>query len=185
VIRNNQLIDLFDNKADIPFCQYLADTEQGSSGSPVFNDQWEIVALHHQAIPQTNAKGELVDTAGKVIREGDDPSRIVWIANEGIRTSRLVSHIVENPPANPAMLPIHAALLACWRENAAPAAQLAAVDYRRLQIAARNEGVFRADAGPAAASSPEPTATSVTMSLPLRITVDLGPVSAGRGESAV
>jgi len=185
VIRNNQLIDLFDNKADIPFCQYLADTEQGSSGSPVFNDQWEIVALHHQAIPQTNAKGELVDAAGKVIREGDDPSRIVWIANEGIRTSRLVSHIDANPPANPAMLPIHAALLACWRENAAPAAQLAAVDDRRMQIAARNEGVIRADAGPAAPSSPEPTATSVTLSLPLRITVDLGPVSAGQGESAV
>ena len=29
------------------------------------------------------------------------------------------------------------------------------------------------------------TATSVTVSLPLRITVDLGPISAGRGESAV
>jgi endonuclease G len=185
VIRNNQLIDLFDNKADIPFCQYLADTEQGSSGSPVFNDQWEIVALHHQAIPQTNAKGELVDAAGKVIREGDDPSRVVWIANEGIRTSRLVSHIEANPPVNPAMRLVHAALLATWRENAAPAAQLAAVDDRRMQIAARNEGVPRANAGPAAGSSLEPMATSVTFSLPLRITVDLGPMSAGRGESAV
>jgi hypothetical protein len=121
-----------------------------------------------------------------VIREGDDPNRIVWIANEGIRTSRLVSHIEVNPPANPAMRPIHTALLASWRENAAPAAQLAAVDDRRMEIAARNEGGFRADAGPAAPSSPEvPAATSVTMSVPLRITVDLGPMSAGRGESAV
>lgn len=186
VIRNNQLIDLFDNKADIPFCQYLADTEQGSSGSPVFNDQWEIVALHHQAIPKTNAKGELVDSAGAVIREGDDPSRIVWIANEGIRTSRLVKHIEENPPANAAMQQIHADLLASWRENAAPEAQLAAVDDRRMDIAARSEAVFRANAGPAASSPEVATATSVTMSLPLRITVDLGPVStAGPGESTV
>jgi endonuclease G len=28
--------------------QYLTDTEGGSSGSPVFNEQWQIVALHHQ-----------------------------------------------------------------------------------------------------------------------------------------
>ncbi|WP_437950747.1 trypsin-like peptidase domain-containing protein [Sorangium sp. So ce296] len=28
--------------------QYLTDTEQGSSGSPVFNHLWEVVALHNQ-----------------------------------------------------------------------------------------------------------------------------------------
>ena len=28
--------------------QYLTDTEGGSSGSPVFNEQWQIVALHHR-----------------------------------------------------------------------------------------------------------------------------------------
>jgi hypothetical protein len=27
--------------------QYLTDTEPGSSGSPVFNSQWQVVALHH------------------------------------------------------------------------------------------------------------------------------------------
>jgi len=27
--------------------QYLTDTEPGSSGSPVFNSKWEVVALHH------------------------------------------------------------------------------------------------------------------------------------------
>jgi endonuclease G len=26
---------------------YLADTDDGSSGSPVFNERWEVVALHH------------------------------------------------------------------------------------------------------------------------------------------
>lgn len=26
---------------------YLADTEEGSSGSPVFDDSWRLVALHH------------------------------------------------------------------------------------------------------------------------------------------
>ncbi|MFI0606674.1 MAG: trypsin-like serine peptidase [Anaerolineae bacterium] len=28
--------------------QYLTDTEGGSSGSPVFNARWQVVALHHQ-----------------------------------------------------------------------------------------------------------------------------------------
>ena len=30
---------------------YSTDTEAGSSGSPVFNDQWEVVALHHSVKP--------------------------------------------------------------------------------------------------------------------------------------
>ncbi len=31
--------------------QYLADTMDGSSGSPVFNGKWEVVALHHSGQP--------------------------------------------------------------------------------------------------------------------------------------
>ena len=32
------------------FVHYSADTEPGSSGSPVFNDQWEVLALHHASV---------------------------------------------------------------------------------------------------------------------------------------
>jgi hypothetical protein len=28
--------------------RYRTDTEEGSSGSPVFNEQWQVVALHHR-----------------------------------------------------------------------------------------------------------------------------------------
>jgi len=31
--------------------QYVADTKEGSSGSPVFNRKWEVVALHHSGTP--------------------------------------------------------------------------------------------------------------------------------------
>jgi endonuclease G len=31
--------------------RYVADTMHGSSGSPVFNRNWEIVALHHSGRP--------------------------------------------------------------------------------------------------------------------------------------
>jgi hypothetical protein len=33
--------------ADVRRVQYLTDTQPGSSGSPVFDSQWQLVALHH------------------------------------------------------------------------------------------------------------------------------------------
>jgi len=99
VIRDNRLLDLpkptgLDPKLD-RYAQYEADTERGSSGSPVFNDQWEVVALHHSGVPKTNDKGELVDQNGNVFDGKREPSRIVWIGNEGIRVSRLMRVISE------------------------------------------------------------------------------------------
>jgi V8-like Glu-specific endopeptidase len=44
--------------------QYIADTTRGSSGSPVFNQRWEIVALHHSGNPYPPES--FVDTAKKV-----------------------------------------------------------------------------------------------------------------------
>ena len=29
------------------YVQYMTDTNDGSSGSPVFNSDWEVVAIHH------------------------------------------------------------------------------------------------------------------------------------------
>ncbi len=36
---------------DLHRCQYLATTAKASSGSPVFNESWELVALHHSGGP--------------------------------------------------------------------------------------------------------------------------------------
>ena len=35
--------------------QYLTNTQHGSSGSPVFNTQWEVIALHHSGAPVPDA----------------------------------------------------------------------------------------------------------------------------------
>jgi endonuclease G len=96
VIRDNKLLDLPEKAKGTNIDQYAyyqADTEPGSSGSPVFNDQWEVIALHHSGVPRTNAAGQSLDANGKVVPAGGDPSQIMWIANEGIRTSRLVTFI--------------------------------------------------------------------------------------------
>jgi len=91
VIRDNRLLDSLGG-TDL-FYHYEADTEPGSSGSPVFNDQWEVIALHHSGVPKQNKKGELLDVDGKVWKNGSDPSRLDWVANEGVRISKLVDFI--------------------------------------------------------------------------------------------
>ena len=91
VIRENKLVDLPDNPDWA--AHYEGDTEPGSSGSPVFNDQWELVALHHSGVPEMDQQGNFKDVDGGIWRPGDDPARLHWVANEGIRVSRLIDHL--------------------------------------------------------------------------------------------
>lgn len=48
VLRENHLVSR-DETAQV--LHYVADTEQGSSGSPVFNNEWQAIALHHWGGP--------------------------------------------------------------------------------------------------------------------------------------
>ncbi|MDV6375895.1 DNA/RNA non-specific endonuclease [Deinococcus arenicola] len=74
---------------------YTTDTLPGNSGSPVFNDQWQVVALHHKAIPEPcngRAGFKSVDGQCQDIQNLDNflDTKVVWIANEGIRISAIV-----------------------------------------------------------------------------------------------
>jgi endonuclease G len=69
-LRDNRIVDVLDN-----FLHYEADTQPGSSGSPVFNDQWDLVALHHASVP------------------APDHPELGKFVNEGIRVSRLLAFI--------------------------------------------------------------------------------------------
>jgi V8-like Glu-specific endopeptidase len=55
--------------------QYLTDTLPGSSGSPVFDSQWRVVALHH--------------SGGNLIEPGSNRKR-VFFRNEGIHVKTLL-----------------------------------------------------------------------------------------------
>jgi endonuclease G len=59
-----------------PHLHYMTDTMPGSSGSPVFDDTWRVIALHH---------------AGGELRRNDAGEKIY--ANEGI----LIGHITRHP----------------------------------------------------------------------------------------
>jgi len=94
-IRENQLL----RKAD-DVLWYSTDTQGGSSGSPVFNNNWLMVALHHSGVPETkDGKWQTIDGRDyDKNRDGED--RIKWIANEGIRVSRIVQTLRDSPVAD-------------------------------------------------------------------------------------
>lgn len=61
------------------FIHYTTDTEPGSSGAPVMNDQWQVVAIHHKAVPSPDA----------VIPPLGSSKKIDWLYNEGVRISAI------------------------------------------------------------------------------------------------
>lgn len=81
---------------------YESDTAQGSSGGPVFNDQWQVVALHHMGkAKRSDDDKHYVDKNGNIIPLVGgkiDISKIFWIANEGIRVSVIMDDILTRFP---------------------------------------------------------------------------------------
>jgi endonuclease I len=101
----NELIDILDD-----FLHYESDTMRGSSGSPVFNDQWEAIALHHSGVPQRNEEGKVLSKSGDIWMPLMGNDQIMWLANEGVRISRLVAFLrsqrEEFEPAKLALLDV-------------------------------------------------------------------------------
>jgi endonuclease G len=65
-LRENRIVHVLDS-----FLHYEADTEPGSSGSPVFDDSWHVVCLHHASVP------------------APDQTELGGFVNEGIRAKSL------------------------------------------------------------------------------------------------
>src|SRR4030095_10065703 len=157
-LRNNQIIDIPEGKRD--FLYYTTDTEPGSSGSPCFNDQWELIALHHSGVPRMR-NDQILKKDGTPWREGtDDPALIDWIANEVWRVSALVDAL---------------------RVAALPVSQQALRDRMLSETAPNPVEVARAQSavGPAMdGTEPTGSARSASITVPLTITVSLGGAAA-------
>lgn len=82
VLQENKIIGFFEGG----YIRYTADTLKGSSGSPVFNNQWDLVALHHSGVYKR-------DEHGKVVIKGGEPQ---FESNEGIRISAIANYLQSN-----------------------------------------------------------------------------------------
>ena len=85
-LQNNRLS--VEPKDDDLFLMYTADTLEGSSGSPAFNKDWELVAVHHGGVPRT-INDNIMTLRGEVWRKGMPETDIEWVANEGARLSKI------------------------------------------------------------------------------------------------
>jgi len=70
-LQSNTVTSIFNNHV-----RYSTDTEPGSSGSPVLNNSWDLVALHHAAGSQ--------DSSGN------------WQDNQGVRVDKIVADLGSN-----------------------------------------------------------------------------------------
>ncbi|SFL56368.1 DNA/RNA non-specific endonuclease [Pelosinus propionicus] len=68
-VREKKIIDVYDD-----FINYTSGILPGASGSPVFNDEWVTIALHHTGVP-----------------DPDDSSK--YIVNEGVRISSIMKYL--------------------------------------------------------------------------------------------
>ncbi len=100
-VRENKLLKYADKD---PYVWYETDTVSGSSGSPVFNNSWDVVALHHSSVPETKRVGGKdlwLTRDGKVWTADMGEDEIAWKANEGIRVSRIVEHLSAEHATHP------------------------------------------------------------------------------------
>ncbi|MEY2883094.1 MAG: hypothetical protein RL490_818 [Pseudomonadota bacterium] len=175
VLRENRVLDLktgTDSGGDAigSFIHYQGDTEKGSSGSPVFNDQWEVIALHHSGVPRRSAAGEWLNREGNVWDRASQPlAEIDWIANEGVRVSGLVAAL-SAASVDPAAAPLLQKVLAGVAPEPGP---LGTPDPREALPATTPTATPTATPSPAAEAHDIAITAggSTTITVPLRLTI--------------
>jgi V8-like Glu-specific endopeptidase len=82
-LRENALVSIDSAKSRL---HYLSDTEPGASGSPVCDDRWHVVAVHHAARPIAS-----VQVSG----------RSYGVHNQGISLAAILKDLTRNPDLRP------------------------------------------------------------------------------------
>jgi endonuclease G len=165
VIRENRVVDLPDTNDNV--AHYEGDTEPGSSGSPVFNDQWEVIALHHQGVPRMDEHGNFLDINGNIWTEGNDPTLLDWVANEGIRVSRIYKFLAAAKVPEP-MKPLLKELL---EQTDSPVPTESSNGHNPVITKVTGDKDVKASDEITLVT---PTGGAVTVTIPLQITVSLG-----------
>ena len=191
-LRDNKVVESLDH-----FIRYEADTQPGSSGSPVFNDQWQLAALHHSGVPDEVSPGVYRLRDGgewdtrRPLRYDEElrlTAKIKWVSNEGVRIGSIISDARARLGGDAVRLALFEEAV---REEASPFVGRAGGAWQ--------EGVGLTNGvAPPPAAVPRAAQGAVTFTIPLRVTVELGsdpsvsvsgglatPVSAGSMSPAV
>jgi DNA/RNA endonuclease G (NUC1)/V8-like Glu-specific endopeptidase len=158
-LRDNLVTDIL---AD--FLHYRADTEPGSSGAPVFNDQWELIGLHHSGVPKKNDQGQILARNGQVWTDNMGEAAIDWIANEGIRVGRILAYLRDAPLSDTQKAPRDELLSAVVTQPATPRPAIPIPSEGRPMPADTARGEQAATTAPG----------GVTVNVPIHIAVSLG-----------
>lgn len=155
-LQQNELVDRFDT-----FLHYRSDTSPGSSGSPLFNNQWEVLGLHHSGVPARDAQGRILSVDGTPWDASMGQDKISWVANEGIRISSIIAWLEQQALAlSPAARALVDAVVTPPPVEAAPATLLLPTPRTPVDSPAP---------APVVDASRE-----VTITVPLQVTVRLG-----------
>lgn len=111
-LRENKIVKYGDetDPARDNFLWYSSDTAPGASGAPVVTDAWQVICLHHSGVPDRRIVGGqahwvLADgtTAPAELAIKLPADKVHWLANEGVRISKLVADLEERAkPGSPA-----------------------------------------------------------------------------------
>lgn len=164
--RQNEVIEKPGN-----FLHYRTDTAPGSSGAPVFNDQWQVVALHRAGVWATNDAGQILAIDNSVWRESMGEDRIKWISNEGVRVPCLLAHW-RSQPASLRGRPLLDAMFAPG--TAAVTEQLKAAEPVHEARPATESAAAIKPGAMAAGAFAQVVDGVATWTIPLRVSVALG-----------
>ncbi|MDE1176736.1 MAG: DNA/RNA non-specific endonuclease [Edaphobacter sp.] len=166
-LRENTVIGL--TGATPNFLEYTTDTEPGSSGAGCFNDQWELVAIHHAGVPRTNAQGKILTMKNQVWHKGESEDSIAWISNEGVRISAIVNDL-QTAALSPAQKTLVNAMLTATPPNPIELARVKSAGQSTTTTPATGTATLPVQIG---------TVHGGSIQLPLTITVSVGTQAAG------
>ncbi|MGW2274164.1 endonuclease [Streptomyces yangpuensis] len=173
-LRDNQIVDVLED-----FVHYSADTARGSSGAPVFNDQWEVVALHHAGAPRRDHDGNVLAVDGTRWHPAMGEHRVDWMANEGVRVSRILGTIQQFPLSGTAAA-LRTELFASGSSLHPVEARPSTVPTVPAVLTGRTNGAAPKSVTMDGSAEQHATAGSVGWSVPLRISVSID-ADAGAG----
>ena len=149
-LRENRLMAMLEL-----WLHYETDTAVGSSGAPLFNNQWQLVGVHHAGVEKRDADGNILAIGGGRWTPDMGERQKWWHANEGLRLSRFVAHVERQVDEA--------------RDPAAPTVPERIVTDRGFAL-------FQAMLGPSRSALPLPAVTA----RPDRPRPVIGPASSGR-----